>query len=152
MIKQEYSMYEIITMTPGMAEEVLIDEMSKTNPDKELIKNLIQHSWLEDVNVQSKNGSTALILASEWGHTEIVRMLLERPEIDVNLQNSGGSTALMKALWYGRTEIVRTLLKRPEIDVNLQNERGMTALMFASEEGRTEIVNLIKSHRNLQNS
>jgi len=38
-----------------------------------------------DVNIQDRDGSTALMCASEHGHTEIAKMLLERPECDMSL-------------------------------------------------------------------
>ena len=57
-----YSIYEIITMTPGMAGEVLIEEFEKDSPVTELIKNLLQHSQV-DVNmiVNPKINFTALM-------------------------------------------------------------------------------------------
>ena len=60
--KPEYSIYEIITMTPGMAGEVLIEEFEKDSPVTELIKNLLQHSQV-DVNmiVKPKINFTALM-------------------------------------------------------------------------------------------
>ena len=141
--ESKYSMYEIITMTPGMAGEVLIEEFEKDNPNEELIKNILQHSPV-DVNmiVKPQIDFTALMWASSWGYTEITKACLARPEIDVNLQDFG-STALMFASICGRTEIVKLLLEHPHIDVNMQNSDGRTALMFASRNGRTEIVKLL---------
>ena len=135
MENQKYSMYEIITMTPGMAGKVLFDEINKYNPDIELIKNLIHHSWIEDINIKSNHGFglNVLMWASIEGNTEIVRLLLERPEIDVNMQDKYGYTALIWASRYGREEIVKLLLERPEIDVNVQDKYGYTALMWASQ-------------------
>ena len=130
LFEQEYSMYEIITMTPGMAEEVLGDEIKKENPDFELIKNILDHSQA-DVNIRDKKGNTKLIMAS-FGLTEIVKLLLQHPYIDVNWQNEDGWTALIMASREGYLEIVRMLLEKPEILVNLQNSGGLTALMYAS--------------------
>ena len=108
MENQEYSMYEIITMTPGMAGEVLDDEIKKKNPNMDLVKNILNHS-IVDVNLQYSDGWTALMLASLRGHIEIVKLLLERPEIDVNLQDFSGWSALILALEEGHTEIVKLL-------------------------------------------
>lgn len=38
-----------------------------------------------DVNLQDRDGSTALMCACEHGHTEIAKMLLERPDCNTSL-------------------------------------------------------------------
>ena len=75
LFEQEYSIYEIITMTPGMASEVLIDEIKKNSPDIELIKNLLDHS-LADVNMRTDYESTALMWAARGGNTACVEALV----------------------------------------------------------------------------
>ena len=139
----DYTIFDLIAMSPDDAGKVLVDECKKEYPNIELIQNILEFSPV-NVNVQYSNGrTTALIVASANGRTEIARMLLERPEILVNLQDEDGETALMRASANVRTEIVKLLLERPEIDVNLQDEDGETALMRASNNGRTEIVKLL---------
>ena len=147
LFEQEYSVFDLIAMSPEDAGKVLSEECEKKNPNIELIQNILEFAPV-NVNLKDEYGRTALMWASILGHTEIVRMLLQRPEIDVNLQTEYGSTALMIASANGHTEIVRMLLEKPEILVNLQNSGGMTALMYASKWGHTEIVNLIRSHSN----
>ena len=62
---------------------------------------------------------TALIVASQQGHTEIVKILMARPDIDVNKAlTSDGRTALIVASQKGHTEIVEKLMARPDIGVN----------------------------------
>ena len=127
LFEQEYSMYDIITMTPDNAGKILVKECSKESPNMELIQNIVEHS-LVDINWETIGGWTAIMTASWEGHTEIVKLLLERPEIDVNLKDEEWDrTALMLASLNCRTEIVRVLLERPEIRVNLQSKRGETA-------------------------
>ena len=103
LFEQEYSIYEIIIMTPENAGKVLYDECMKESPDMELIKNILELSPV-DVNLQDKGGYTALMWASWKGRTEIVKLLLERPEILVNLQNEWGLTALMLASGHRKIE------------------------------------------------
>ena len=76
LFEQEYSMYDIITMTPGMASEVLIDEICNPTSDIELIKNIIQHSQFE-VNNRDTWNKTALMWATQKGMTDIVSLLLQ---------------------------------------------------------------------------
>ncbi|XP_072297245.1 KN motif and ankyrin repeat domain-containing protein 4-like [Eucyclogobius newberryi] len=47
-----------------------------------------------DANIQDKEGTTALMFASERGHTHIARLLLERSQCDLHLADKHGRTAL----------------------------------------------------------
>ena len=145
MENQEYSMYEIITMTPGMAGEVLDDEIKKKNPNMDLVKNILNHSIVE-VNLQYSGGWTALMWASEYGRTEIVKLLLERPEIDVNWQTSSGQTALMKTTEIRNIKIVRSILNHPKINVNLRDSKGRTALWYACKKNNQYIIEALLAH------
>ena len=63
-----------------------------------------------NVNLQNKWGTTALIIASKRGHTDIVKLLLAVPSIDVNVQNKFyGETALSIASKNGHTDIVKLI-------------------------------------------
>ena len=70
-----------------------------------------------NVNLRDKNGWTALIIASGNGFTEIVRLLISRPETNVNIRNEEGWTAFMLASWQRHKEIVKLLLLRPDLDI-----------------------------------
>lgn len=41
-----------------------------------------------DVNMRDEDGSTALMCASEHGHTEIVKLILAHPDIDPTLTDN----------------------------------------------------------------
>lgn len=41
-----------------------------------------------DVNLQDEDGSTALMCAIEHGHTEIVKSLINNPDIDITLKDN----------------------------------------------------------------
>ena len=53
---------------------------------------------------------TCLIIAAEYGHTEIVRYLVGLPEVDVNHATYDALTALYKAVDEERTEVVQVLI------------------------------------------
>ena len=72
---EDYTMYDFIIMSPEDAGKVLLDECEKENPNIELIQNILEFAPV-NVNLQNSIGSTALMWASDRGHTEIVRMLL----------------------------------------------------------------------------
>ena len=54
------------------------------------------------------NGCTPLLVASEMGHTDVVRLLLVIGA-DVSLKTSRGTTALQVATSYGHTEVMSLL-------------------------------------------
>ncbi|XP_031149503.1 KN motif and ankyrin repeat domain-containing protein 4-like isoform X2 [Sander lucioperca] len=51
-----------------------------------------------DANLQDSQGTTALMFASERGHTHIARLLLERGQCDLTLTDKRGQTALSIAM------------------------------------------------------
>ena len=93
-------------------------------------------------------GRTLLMLASDRGHLELVRTLLQH-DATVNLQSQGLS-ALMLAVRAGgpdpaAREAVVALLLDHGAALDLQNMQGETALMMATERGRPSIVRLLVS-------
>lgn len=85
-----------------------------------------------NVNTQNENGDTALILAAEYARVEIVKFLLQAPDINVNVQNKHGETALMKAASRWNDNIIELFWDVPSLDVNVRSNKGHTALMFAA--------------------
>ncbi len=83
----------------------------------------------------------ALIAASQDGHCDIVRLLLERGA-EVNAVMQDGASALMYASQNGHCDTVRLLLER-EAEVNTVTQSGMSALMLASQNGHCDTVRLL---------
>ncbi len=87
-----------------------------------------------DVNKADQRGWTALTLAANEGHVEIVRALLATPGIDVNAKMSrSGMTALMRAATKGHLDIVEILLNRGA-NVNEVDNEGRTARDLAKND------------------
>ena len=103
--------------------------------------------WIEknvvDINAQNKYGDTALMLASQNGHKDVVQLLLEKNAI-VDIQNKYGMTALMKASSRGDKKMVQLLLDHGA-DINLKNNDDKTAIDLAKTE---EIKEMIQNHVN----
>ncbi|XP_068604850.1 KN motif and ankyrin repeat domain-containing protein 4-like [Brachionichthys hirsutus] len=57
-----------------------------------MVRLLLSHG--ADANIQDSQGTTALMFASERGHTHIARLLLERSQCDLTLTDKRGRTAL----------------------------------------------------------
>ncbi len=92
-----------------------------------------------DVNSTISDGITALMIASDLGHTEFVRALLAVPTINVNAVCISNTNALYNATFRGRTEIVQMLLAAG-IQVNVQSAGGSSALIEACCGGHLDIV------------
>lgn len=93
-------------------------------------------------NMRRQDGATPLMLASEEGHTEVVRALLEHGA-DANAARTDiGARALLFASQNGHLEIAKLLLQRGA-DVKAKANDGKTALMAASLDGHVEIARLL---------
>ena len=75
-----------------------------------------------DTSLQDENGATALHLASESGHTELVGLLMSNESI-LNIRSVDGSTAVFVASQNGHFEVVELLLKA-NADPQLQKTDG----------------------------
>ena len=96
-----------------------------------------------DVNLQNKNGWTALHWAANRGNTDTVRLLCTVEGVDVNKQNKEGWTALHHAANSGHTDTVRLLCTVGGVNVTLQDKLGWTALHYASRQGHTSTVRVM---------
>jgi hypothetical protein len=97
---------------------------------------------LEGLNPEEKasQGSSMLVLASELGRLDVVKVLLKWNDININHQNELRNTALILASELGHFDIVKILLGCNGMNVNLQNDSGNTALLSASIHGHLDIV------------
>src|SRR5207253_2943128 len=93
----------------------------------------------------NKFGNTALILASQRGATEIVKLLLATKEAHPEHQNTASkTTALMKAAQKGYSEIVELLLKTGNAHPEYQNIDGLTVLMLEAQEVNHDTPQVVK--------
>ena len=92
-----------------------------------------------------------LSVAVRDGHEAIVKMLLQRKDVDVNQSTSDfGSTALYMCCRNGHTHICKMLLARGEIDVNKAMAAGLTPFYIACSEGKSEIVEMLLARAEIE--
>ena len=115
----------------------LIDHASRGN--LRAVRDLIDAG--ADLNLQDKDGVTALMYASDNNHLKIVRILVGAGA-NINLKTKDKQTALMGVCWKGHLEVVKALVDAGA-DLNLQDKDGDTALVLASKEGYLEIVKIL---------
>jgi len=115
----------------------LITQLKEKEPFwAEILLNINDERKFLNVDGQDEEGDTALMWASAWGYTDIVRRLLDLGA-DFNLQNDEGDTALLRTSWRvgNNRGALWELLKQEGIDVNHQDNEGYTALMGVSSRG-----------------
>ncbi len=100
-----------------------------------------------DPALTNRYGGVAVIPASERGHVEVVRYLLESSRVDVNHVNDLGWTALLEAVILGdggpRHQAIVRLLLEHGADPGLGDRDGVTALAHARARGQAAIVAIL---------
>ena len=86
----------------------------------------------------TSNGVTALFLASQNGHLEVLRLLLESRADKGKAIRNYGETVLILASENGHLEVVRLLLEFGA-DEDLANSGGTAALKVASANGHLKL-------------
>ncbi|KAJ3270747.1 putative G-protein coupled receptor 63 [Terramyces sp. JEL0728] len=105
----------------------------------------------KDLNVKDEQGQTPLHMASNFGHINIVRILLEY-NADIESKNSMGFTALHSAVMYGQLAVMK-LLRKHMANIETQSNNGWTPLHTAAKRGHLEcVVYLVKAGVHLDSS
>lgn len=110
--------------------------------DIAIVKLLLDKLFLEHGSVYLND---ALIVAGEFGHLEIVKLLLSRGAAVNAINHTYGATALMYAALNDRLLVAEFLLSCGA-DINHKAINGGTALIIASQNGHDSIVKLLLSH------
>mmetsp|Transcript_4467 Transcript_4467/g.10474 ORF Transcript_4467/g.10474 Transcript_4467/m.10474 type:complete len:341 (-) Transcript_4467:39-1061(-) len=95
-----------------------------------------------DVNLQSKDGLSALIVAATRDRPQAVRQLLECGA-QVNMTSLRGQTPLLMAAAHDLPEVVRALIIA-QADVNAINAKNDSPLSLSEKNGFKEVIDLLK--------
>lgn len=98
-----------------------------------------------EVNARNTHGETPLLLAAAGGHLDIVRMLLQRGEVDVNAKTYGAtwSNPLLSAIRGGHVDVVQALLSHDDIDIRVSDHSDNGAVHWAAMSGNRFLVKLL---------
>lgn len=116
--------------------QVFPDDIDKRNSDgwtplmiasDAIVEILLKHG--ANVNAQSNDGLTALMISIVHGSEKKVKILLENHS-DVNIQCLSGWNALMLATKYSKEDLVKLILAN-KANVHFRTKDGLTALMVA---------------------
>lgn len=130
-VELEKSLYDDIEM-------ISLNTKEKSNP--QLFNLLIQNG--ADINVQTNNGYTPLMIASLNGNIDIVKTLIDN-KVDVNAKSSDQQTALVLA----KNDNVVEALINAGADINVNNTKGLTPMITANSS--TMVKTLVKAGANV---
>ena len=99
-----------------------------------------------DVKAADYTGNTALIWAAIRGHSEVVKIPLEREDINPNQADTeSGSTPLSRAAKYQHLGVVKMLFGREEVNPDQGDTKsGRTPLSWAAEYGHSGVKMLLE--------
>ena len=83
----------------------------------EIARHLLSNPEIDANKYNSMNGKTPLIVASEGGKWDSVKMLLLNAQINVEISDIHGKTALQRAAYNGHLMAVKLLLRCPKTKV-----------------------------------
>ncbi|KAL5001021.1 ankyrin repeat-containing domain protein [Aspergillus recurvatus] len=94
------------------------------------------------IDANDEWGDTALILAVQEGQTDLVRLMLDKPEaaVDVNVDDDNGHTALHFVLAGNRDAISDMLLAEDELGAGHLGLAGREALYWALIAGNLDVL------------
>ena len=101
-----------------------------------------------DINAKTKLGRTALHLACIYGHSDVVKLLIENTVafcIDLNVKDNSGKTAFLWACFFGHLDVVKIIMKNAanvNIDLNTKDNYDKTAFLCACQKGHTDVIKI----------
>ena len=95
------------------------------------------------VNYQDPDGQTALSLAVQCGHGEVVKVILSTDDSSVEYGDCVGKTPWLHATERGWENICELLLGTTKVEVDERDRVGRTALLWAARRGHIQMVRFL---------
>lgn len=100
------------------------------------------------INAVDLWGRTALFLAASYGHDDVVKFLLQVPDVNPNIAERVGNTLydwnpLHVACAHGRDICVQLLLQHPAVDINCTSDFGEAPIHTAIFEGHSDVIRVL---------
>ena len=100
-----------------------------------------------NVNASTHTGTTALYIAGQNGHVDVVKTLLANNADVKASMHTDGSTALYIAAQKGHVDVVRTLLaNNADINASMHTD-GATVLYIAAQNGHVDVVKTLLEYK-----
>lgn len=85
---------------------------------------IVNYGGVVEINSRDLRGNTALMLASEYGHEEVVSFLLNLCAIEADARDLCGTSALSVAASRNHTQVIKALISHHAVDVNSRDISG----------------------------
>jgi ankyrin repeat protein len=143
--KEGYSGIVISWMRKSKNQKINYDELTEAayNGNIKAVESFLDQR--ANIDGKDKNGNTALIKASRYGHSDLVRYLLKKGA-NVNLADKNFATPLIHATCSERMDIIMTLLENGA-DINAKDCTGRTAEDWAEFSGYNSIKTFLHSRQ-----
>lgn len=116
---------------------LMVAEACTVGPGRaELVELLVANG--AEVNLQARDGRTALMCAAKNGDAQAVKALL-RSGASVNVADNEGETALLKAVFFACDEETVKALLSAGADLNVKDHKGRTAFSNACLKGKLDL-------------
>ena len=96
-----------------------------------------------NVNLKNGDGETPLLIAAQRGHEEVVKLLLERIEVNADSMDKDNQSPLSYAAAGGHEKIVKLLLDRNDVKADAKDLYNRSPLSYAAEQGYETVVELL---------
>ncbi|XP_067678535.1 ankyrin repeat domain-containing protein 50-like [Haliotis asinina] len=111
--------------------------------DVDLVKNVISQNML-DINGRVHCGRTAVMMAAENRHRDVVKLLVDKGA-DVSVVDETGDNIIHCACMGGDVGVVKYILSKSMVDVDRRGSNKMTPIMVAKNYKHREVVDLLVS-------
>ena len=92
---------------------------------------------------EDQDGLTPLWCAARNGHEAVVKLLVERDDVEANCEDRYGQTPLSWAARRGHEAMVKLLVERDDVEADRKNRYGQTPLSWAASIGHEALVKLL---------
>ena len=93
------------------------------------------HETLGSPDLKDFDERTPLSQAAGAGREAVVRILINRDDVDANSRDTFGRTPLLWAAEKGHEGVIAMLLVRNDVDINATDNKGRTPISWAAEGG-----------------
>ena len=102
-----------------------------------------------DISKPTIFGWPSFFAACLFGRDEVVKLFLERKDINPNEAIANGRTPFFAACLSGSVEVAKILLERKHVDPNIANSSGCTPFFVACQNKHKEIVKLLSINKRI---
>ncbi|KFZ25020.1 hypothetical protein V502_00512 [Pseudogymnoascus sp. VKM F-4520 (FW-2644)] len=95
------------------------------------------------IDARDSYGRTPLSWAAESGHEAVVRLFVERDDVEADSKDEEGQTPLWLAAESGHKAVVRLLVERDDVEADSKDEGGQTPLSRGAWGGHEAVVTLL---------